>query len=288
MAKAKHNVVEIVEQSDDQVTYEANIEAEIAAVQASLEAEKGDKQALQNNKQYLQTFGYEMAEQMEDADSVAANTKRNILLNAASTYSQKEQVDAILDGFAQYHKEQGANERQISVRRSEAKAVFDAVAKTEISGANLAELENVTGGYHAFIDTARRLRDAGKVITTPKAPRARTITPKQVEHIGETMQSGSPEQLTSIAQMALREIHLQVPPNTAETPKKAELAGKQTLLVIQAAAVALGNNRSADAFFHNVASEVLAIVSKALEQLQKAEQGAADVAQMAEGEKLAA
>jgi hypothetical protein len=218
---------------------------------------------------------------MEAADHKAGQTKRQLLIQVAEKYGARpDQAKVILEGLAKYHKDEGAEDSVIKVRKAEAKAVFDAANKRQITGVN--QMKEFNGGYHAFIEFCRDLRGRQEHTSTEGTQRAPKMTDKQQSAILEKIADGNDAQLVAIASESVKSILAGVP------AEKASLAGKSTLLVIQRQAETLLNSAKVDAFFHTVAQSILDVVNPALEQLNKAEQDASAVQQMAQGEKLAA
>jgi len=104
-----------------------------------------------------------LAHALIGADNQAFNVKRDTLLSMAQAHSgDVDAVKHILEGVATKYISEGYTENIAKARKSEAKAVFEAVAKTLLTGDNVQLLKDFIGGYHDFIKYARELRDVGK------------------------------------------------------------------------------------------------------------------------------
>jgi hypothetical protein len=213
-------------------------------------------------KDMLIGLGIGLAEAFYNAEVKADETKRNSLMKLAKTHSHNpESVTAILEGYATKLSELGYTDSTIKVRKAEAKAVFDAVGKTEVSEFNTKALEKFEGHYNEFIDLARQLRGA-KERTSGERTRTKTsLTAKQEQAMETNLGKASVTQLVDIGETVVTSI------NKNATP---QLAGFQTLLLIQASATQLLNNKKVEQFFHNAAKAVLEVVEPAIEQAGKA------------------
>lgn len=239
-------------------------------------------------KEELQSVGYNLAAQMYNAEVVMNQTKRERIMSVVKQYHDADAITAILEGYTKFYIDKGAKQRSADNRKTELKAVFEAVAKTEVTGDNLKKLEAFEGEYNAFIAFARELK--GKVTRAGGgAGRVKKeLTKVQQGKIHEQLSDANENQLIAIAKDAVTNIWAKVPRNKEQAPEKATLAGKQTLLVIQANALALQKNDKADEFFHDIAGKILDIVVPAIEQIEANEAKAAEIATMAQGEKQAA
>jgi hypothetical protein len=218
--------------------------------------------AVKMTKQGLIQLGVGLAVMFFDAEKKADDTKRVSLMKLAKAHSHNpESVTAILEGYATKLAELGYSDSIIKVRKSEAKAVFDAVGKTEVSEFNTKALEKFEGNYNAFIDLARQLRGV-KERTSGERTRTKTsLTAKQEQVMETNLGKASVSQLVDIGETVVTSI------NKNATP---QLAGFQTLLLIQASATQLLNNKKVEKFFHNAAKAILEVVEPAIEQAGKA------------------
>jgi len=112
--------------------------------------------------------GKETANEIENARNASDTVARTVLLARAEQYVGKvAHATVFLSGFEMGLKECGLTDGIVKSRKSEAKAVIEAYAKTIAE--NLAEarekMEAFTGGYHAFITLCREVRKIGA--TTP-------------------------------------------------------------------------------------------------------------------------
>lgn len=209
----------------------------------------------------LQALGVTMAESFLKADSVASKSKRSILLASAKAHSNDDtHVKAILEGYAQGFAAKGMSDSTIRVRKTEAKAVYDAVAKTLVTGENLKALEKFEGEYNDFIAEARKLRGA-KERTSTERNRNPKLTTKQYDTIEEGMSKATPNQLEEIATQAVINIH-----KTAN----ASLAGFQSLLLIQATAAQMIKNEQVEAVFKDVAEKIVDLTATVIKQAREA------------------
>jgi uncharacterized protein (DUF1778 family) len=183
------------------------------------------------NKQQgaLTKVGITLAEVMLKAD----NSKRTILIELASKYSEKSQYDIILDSYAKSLTKAGMNENSVKVRKSEALAVFKAVSLTDITGNNAKTLNNVTGGYHVFIDTARTLaKDKTKAKPAPRE--VKELTENQAKVTSENLEKANISQLTALISEASNNVIKKAP----------QLAGKNQLGLILAIANNMLSNKT--------------------------------------------
>jgi hypothetical protein len=213
----------------------------------------------------LTALGVTMANAFFDADKVATQSKRKVLLASAKAHAHDDtHVKAILDGYKQGFINHGMSDSSATVRRSEAKAVFEAVAKTIPSGANLKSLEKFEGEYNAFIEKARELRGVKERTSTERA-RSPKLTTKQYDTIEEGMEKATPKQLEEIATQAVINIH-----KTAN----ASLAGFQSLLLIQATAAQMIKNEQVEQLFKDVAEQIVDLTATVIKQAREANEAA--------------
>lgn len=223
-------------------------------------------------KDALMVIGADLASKFNDADSKASETKRKALLVVAKKHAgDKTHIPAILEGYANRYAELGMSDSIIKVRKAEAKAVFDAVAKSEVSSENLDKLEAFEGGYNEFISLARKLK--GEVKRDNQQGRTRTkteLTGSQYESTETRITEASPVQVVELAETGIKSMFKLAAP---------ELAGYQTLLLIQSAATALAETDGVEEPFKQAAEKILAITEKSIEQAQKARKITADMAE---------
>jgi len=213
-------------------------------------------------KAELEKLGASIAHDFIKAIVTAEATQKDIILKAAEAHAKNpEHVVAILTGYENGLKSEGVSDSIVRVRKAEFKAVFDAVAKTEASEFNLKTLRNVKG-YHNLIAKARELR-GNKTRASSEKPRkaAEKLTDKQYEKLEETVSKASVSQLMDFADTAINKVHKDAP---------AELAGYQSLLLIQMAAGQVLKNEKVEDFFKKTAEAVLKIVEPAISQAQEA------------------
>lgn len=209
----------------------------------------------------LNAAGYNLGKGLSEADGVAANTKRKLVLSLAKDYHDKEQVAAILDGFAKYHADKGHGKGTVAKAKSEIKAVFEAVARTEVTGDNLTKLSSFVGEFNAWIQFARDLRDTG---STPKERNhtPKPLTAKQQDAVEESLDKASDIQIIELADYASKKLH---------AIAKGDKAAMNYLRLIEIHAHALSVNESVDPFFHNLANDILSIVQAGIDRLSIAE-----------------
>lgn len=228
--------------------------------------------------------GYALAKALAEADFKAGMTKRELLITTAEKYAIREDnAKGIIAGIVKYHTDEGHEKSTVAKAKSEAKTVFDAARRHEIAG--ITRMREMQGGYNEFITFCRTMRDEGKPAPSRQSgKREKTkLTEVQQAEVHARIGEASQEQLVAIATDAVKNVLTQ-----ASEPTRASLAGKNTLLVIQAQATALAKSNKVEPFFRQVAEAILAVVHPALEQLAKVEEVARATQKMAEGEKLAA
>ena len=106
-------------------------------------------------------LGQETAKEIENARSASDAVAKELLLRRAADFATRPAVAQFyLDGFAQGLTELHVKDSVIRARKSEAKAVIDAYAKTITEKLDDARARMVTfsGTYHEFITLAREIR----------------------------------------------------------------------------------------------------------------------------------
>jgi hypothetical protein len=222
-------------------------------------------------QQAIVNVGIKAAESFISADLTASNTKREVILKAAIKYAGDVALSKLwLEGFALGFEKQGQSAGTAKVRKAEANAVFKAIAKSEVSEGNKMQLSDAKGlHYNQWIELARELAGKAEKASSPK-PRKNpeAMTSKQYDRVQETLDKASATQLAEVAEQAIRDVHKKAP---------APLAGFNTLLLLQSAAISLTKNEQLDEFFRVVGEKVLEVVEPAIAQVKKA-QAQADAA----------
>lgn len=244
-------------------------------------AKQTSKEIVMTKDDYI-AVGYDLAQHMVEAEQTMEQTKRNLIMGVVGSYRMPEQVEAILFGVAKFYTDKGATDSTVRVRKSEVKAVFDAVAKTEVSEDNIQKLKDFVGGYNAWIDFARELRGKNSPRNTSGRGEKTQLTEKQQAKVHETIADANNEQLVTIATDAMKNIVAHI---HKEQPEQAQLAGKQTLIALKAQAELLAKSDKFDKFFQNVGKQLLEVLVPALDQIKQAEDEAAKVHEMAQGER---
>lgn len=215
-------------------------------------------------KNELQILGKDTARKFVDAAFTADTTQRSLLLSVAIAHCNDDQhIKVILEGFAEELKNEGMSDSIVRVRKSEFKAVFDAVSKTGVSEENQGKLSEFKGTYHAFIDLCRELRGKTERSTGTRTRTKAELTAKQLEKVEDQLGNANTKQLAELGDSLATKIQKVASP---------QLAGLTTLQVIQSAALSLMKNGQAEEFFKAVAQNVLDIVEPAIEQADKAMQ----------------
>lgn len=221
------------------------------------------------------TAGTKAAEQFIGADISASKTKREVIMQAAAKFAGDVALSKLwLEGYAQGFVNKGQSEGTAKIRKAEANAVFKAVAKSEVSEQNQKQLSEFSGGeYNQWINLARELAGKAERTSSTKPRKAPAeMTPTQYDKVQETLDKASVNQLTEVAEQVVKDVHKKAP---------APLAGYNTLLLLQSAALSLTKNQQLDEFFRVVGEEVLKVVEPAIAQVKKAQENAEKASQSA-------
>lgn len=213
----------------------------------------------------LHVIGFNAAEAFLKADVMASKTKRQTLLKLAKHHAGDEkQISAILDGYADGFAKAGMTDGTVRARKAEAKAVFDAIAKSGVTGDILKQLEAFDGHYNEFITLARDLRNDKANNGTGQNPPERIktkLTVRQYDSVENNLKSADANQLEMIAEQAV----VNISKNTAP-----ELAGLQSFRLIRATCTQIINNKQIEKPFRDAASKIDAMAGEIIERAQKA------------------
>lgn len=219
--------------------------------------------------------GKKAAESFLKADVSASQTKRQVIMAMAMRHAgDVAQTKLVLQGYQEGFIANGQTESTAKVRKAEANAVFKALAHTEVSETNQAKLNEADSiGYNDWIALARKLAgNAERSSSTKERKAPAEMTVSQYDKVEENLGKASVNQLNAVATQVVKDIHKKAP---------APLAGYNTLLLLQAAALSLENNDQLDEFFIRIGKEVNAIVSPAIEQVKAAQAKTNEVEQAA-------
>lgn len=213
-------------------------------------------------KDELIVIGTTCAVAFMDARMTAETTQQKLLLDIAKAHCEDEQhITNILDGFAKGLQDKGVTDSGVRTRKSEFKTVFLAVAQTRITKDAETKLDAFKGTYHEFIELCRELKGAKERTSTSRNRTKTELTAKQYAKVETQVENANAKQLAELADTTLTQIHKVASP---------ELAGLQTLFVMQSAALSLLKNGKAEEFFKATAQQVLDIVEPAIEKAQAA------------------
>lgn len=211
-----------------------------------------------NIKETFVKVGYTLAQKMVDIDSKASQSKRKLVLDVVGKYKDKEQLEGILQGFEQYHKDQGASDATVRVRKSEVLTIFKAALRNED---NIQSLQDFKGGYHEWLTYARTLKGKrNSDVPSLRKPRIIRLTEKQTDKIKGQLQSANDTQLVRIAEDASRAI-IELHENPID-------AVRPILLVIQAQADILSKTKKFGKEYQNIGQQILEVVTPALMKLE--------------------
>lgn len=219
--------------------------------------------------------GKKAAESFLIADVSASKTKRQVIMAMAKRHAgDVAQTKLVLQGYQEGFIANGQTESTAKVRKAEANAVFKALAHTEVSENNEAKLnETESIGYNDWIALARKLAGNAERSSSSKERKAPAeMTTSQYDKVEQNLAKASVTQLNAVAEQAVKDIHKKAP---------APLAGYNTLLLLQAAAVSLTKNDQLDEFFSKVGEQVLAILEPAIQQVKDAQAKSTEVEQAA-------
>jgi hypothetical protein len=229
----------------------------------------------------MQSIGGTIASVFISADAKADMTKREILLTSAETHADKvESVKHILEGFATKLESEGYSANVIKQRKAEANAIYKCVGQTSITGEHLKALKAFDGGYHAFIELARKLRDEfdnKDKVTDVNAPSARAtkvrpLTSTQMQNVTDSLKKANVTELETISENVVNEL------NRVADVSVAQLAQFKLIANI---ADSIANNEAFDKVSHDVATNVFKQVNVHINRLEKAQEKAKDVQQEA-------
>ena len=210
-------------------------------------------------------YGRKLAETLSGTKTDADRTMRLKVLEAAAEVSHDQALTkATLDGVKEFYIAKGVNPAVATARKSEIKAIFDAVIA---DASNLAELQEYTGGWHEFIVRARGLR--GTIATSkPRAPRKPGLTANQFGKVEEAIDKALPADLESIVQVASTKMI--ATPNTV-----VNLPGLQSLRAIRTICLAAARSETIEASVKKILGEVFLIVNAPIGAMEKANQDTA-------------
>lgn len=217
-------------------------------------------------------LGGTLAHALFKADMNHTSSKREILIASASKYAgHVEAVKALLDGMATTYLGMGYTDGQVRARKSEAKAVYDAVALTQLSGANIALLNDFKGGYADFIGYARDLRDANKPEKVPsdKVPVDKPLTDLQLQDVEDKLKRLDVQQVIGFT----KQLSNQVPQYT----ENQALTGLRQFDLIVNITSAMMNSDKLDDYTKHLALSVNAQVLEGVATITKALQQASQV-----------
>ena len=205
--------------------------------------------------------GYKLASSLVEIDIKAGVSKKKLIIQVIEKYPNKEQLDLVLSGFEKYHKEQGANQATIAVRKSEIMTVFKASLKGEH---NKQALKDHQGTYHEFVSYARNLKGkrAEDEVITPKKPKIVKLTDAKETKVKEMLTSANDTQLVSILSGASLSL--------VETTGGE--AVKPILLVIMKQAELLANTKKFSPEIKNLGGKILDIVVPVLQDMEQQEE----------------
>jgi hypothetical protein len=149
-------------------------------------------------------IGSNTAHEIEDARNASDSVAKALLLQRAQEFaSRPNHVQFYLDGFAQGLTELHVKDSVVRARKSEAKAVVDAYAKTvteKLEDAR-AKLEQCAGTYHEFITLAREIR--GKTTNRPTGSKSvkQRLTDNEQERALELIRSMTAGQASDAAKL---------------------------------------------------------------------------------------
>jgi hypothetical protein len=211
-------------------------------------------------------YGVDLATKLNGALDKAAQAMQKAIIVAAQDVAAANDdgiVKAVLTGFETFYKDKGL--AGATARKSEVKAVFDAVLKTEVSETNLKQLQEFKGGYQEFIELARKLRGVNE--RAPKTPKL-GLTNGQLDKVELQVEKATPAQLEIIAETAVQQIVKQ-PQNAT-----ANLVGLQSLRIIESVCQqALASDRVEPAI-QKVLQDVFSLVHPEIAKLQEVNQQA--------------
>lgn len=210
----------------------------------------------------LTALGVSMANDFNTSEVKANKAKRETLLKVAIAHSDNaEKTKAILDGYATRLTELGYSDSIVRVRKSEANAVFKAVAKTEVSNDNAKQLQAFEGDYNAFITLARSLVGKKEGSSTPRNRVKTELTENQEKTINESLTKASISQLADIVDTASVQL------NKIAAPA---IAGLQQLILINSLANNMVNNSQLDDYVIQVAQDIADSSQVSIDRLREA------------------
>lgn len=220
-------------------------------------------------------IGVAMAEAFCKAEANASKIARDVIMSAALTHAgDVTNSKAVLKGYQDGFINLGMSEGTAKTRKAEANAVFEAVAMTEVSEANIKKLEEFEGSYHAFITLARELRGVKQRSSGTRNSNKSKLTDSQYDKVETALDKADPIQLGYIAEQSLVNLHKKAP---------ASLAGFQSLILMQQAANSLIKSPDVEEFFKRIGEEVLTIVEPAIAQVKEAQAKSQEVAAIGQG-----
>jgi hypothetical protein len=229
----------------------------------------------------MHTLGATIASVFIAADHKADLTKREMLLTSAETHADKvESVKHILEGFASKLEHEGYTANVIKQRKAEANAVYKCVGQTAVTKDHLKALKAFDGGYHAFIELARKLRDEfdnKDKVTDVNAPSARAtkvrpLTSTQMQNVTDSLKKANVTELETISENVVNEL------NRVADVSIAQLAQFKLIASVSNSII---NNESFDKVSHDVATNVFKQVNIHINRLEKAQEKANAVQQEA-------
>lgn len=218
-------------------------------------------------------LGGVLAKALIGADNVAFNTKRETLLTMAKAHAGSvEATKHILEGLATEYIKQGFTESITKARKSEAKAVFDAVKVTLVTNDNFELLNAFVGGYHDFIAYARELRDANKPQdndgdeSESKEAKLKPLSDNQLQDVQDKLARLNVEQVLTFANQL-----------TSQVPQYSDnqaLTGLRQFSLIANITNAMMNNDQFDAYTLKLATSINELVMEGIGTITKALQDA--------------
>jgi len=220
-------------------------------------------------KGVLTTVGKTLANAFMNADNVATQAKKELLLASAETYSKDDaKAKIVLDSYANTFVEAGHSKNTAKSRKSEARRVFEAVGATNVSGENLKQLQEFDGGYHEFIGLARDLSTVETKAKKAASNRTPKITPIQEQAILDKLPQATVIQLSDFVETASETLNA---PREAES---AALAEKQQFILLASISDNMLKNEQYDDTTHKAVKQVLDIVNVQIGRITAVQQQA--------------